>query len=76
MRIRYYGFLANRHRREQLALARELLAAPVAQLTSEPASADSAQQQHRCPLCRQGRMLLIETFEPLRPAVFIFCDTS
>ena len=31
VRIRYYGFLANCRRREQLALARELLSAPVAE---------------------------------------------
>ena len=75
VRIRYHGFLAHRHRREQLARARELLAVPVAPPANKTASADSA-QQHLCPLCRQGRMLLIETFEPLRPAVFIFFDTS
>ena len=75
VRIRYYGFLANRHRREQLARARELLTAPVAEPANETASADSA-PQHRCPLCRQGLMLLIETFEPPRPALFVFFDTS
>ena len=75
MRIRYYGFLANRHRREQLALARELLAVPIAEPANETATADSA-PQHHCPLCRQGRMLLIATFEPPRPAVFLFFDTS
>ncbi len=75
VRIRYYGFLANRRRREQLARARELLTAPVAEPANETASADSA-PPHRCPLCRQGLMLLIETFEPLRPAVFVFFDTS
>ena len=75
VRIRYYGFLAHRHRREQLARARELLAVPVAQPANKTASADSA-QQHLCPLCRQGRMLLVETFEPLRPAAVLFFDTS
>ena len=75
VRIRYYGFLANRHRREQLARARELLAVPVAQPPQEPTGADSA-QQHLCPLCSQGRMLLIETFQPLRPAAVILFDSS
>ena len=75
VRIRYYGFLANRHRREQLARARDLLAVSVAQPASETAGADTA-HQHRCPLCREGRMLLVETFEPLRPAMFVFFDTS
>ena len=75
VRIRYYGFLANCHRRKQLALARELLAVPVAEPANEPAGTNST-QQHRCPLCRQGRMLLVETFEPPQPAAFLFFDTS
>ena len=75
VRIRYYGFLANCHRREQLARARELLAVPLVQPENETAGADSA-PQHRCPLCRQGRMLLVETFEPLRPAAVILFDSS
>ena len=75
VRIRYYGFLANCHRREQLARARELLAVPVAEPASETVGADSA-PQHRCPLCRQGRMLLVETFQPLRPAAVILFDSS
>jgi len=73
VRIRYYGFLANRHRREQLARARELLAVPVAEPANEPTGTDS-RQQHRCPLCRQGRMLLVETYwccvEHLHSCVF------
>ncbi len=75
VRIRYYGFLANCRRREQLALARELLAVPAAEPADEPPGADSA-PSHRCPLCRQGRMLLVETFEPLQSAVFVFFDSS
>ena len=75
VRIRYYGFLANCHRRKQLALARELLAVPVAEPANEPAGTNST-QQHRCPLCRQGRMLLVETFEPPQPAAFLFFDAS
>ncbi len=75
VRIRYYGFLAHRHRREQLALARRLLAVPVAEPANETAGADSTPQQG-CPLCRQGRMLLVETFEPLGLAEVILFDSS
>lgn len=75
VRIRYYGFLANCRRREQLALARGLLAAPVPEPANETVGANSP-QLHPCPLCRQGRMLLVETFEPLRTAVFVFFDSS
>ena len=76
VRIRYYGFLANCRRREQLALARELLSAPIAESTKKTSLADSTQRQHRCPHCREGRMLLVETFEPLRIQVFLFFDSS
>ena len=38
VRIRYYGFLANCHRREQLARARELLAVPLVQPENETAA--------------------------------------
>ncbi len=76
VRIRYYGFLANCHRRERLALARELLSVPVADPAKKAAPLDSTQQQHRCPHCREGRLLLVETFEPPRIKLFLFFDTS
>ncbi|MGK2942912.1 MAG: IS91 family transposase [Immundisolibacter sp.] len=76
VRIRYYGLLANCRRREQLALTRRLLAAPVAEPANKTASAPSAPQPRRCPLCRQGNLLLVETFEALRPAVVLFFDSS
>jgi hypothetical protein len=49
VRIRQFGFLANRHRSKSIALIRSLLA-------SEPPSkevliADSSEAQWRCPLC-------------------------
>jgi hypothetical protein len=59
VRIRYYGFLANTHRQQQLRRIRELLNAP------QPAIPDDAtDQQHpelpadnqRCPHCQQGLM--------------------
>jgi Putative transposase len=70
-RIRYYGFLGNRHRAQKLARCRELLGATV----SEPAHRQ-AQQDYRdrcekltgdsltqCPVCRQGRMITIKTID-------------
>ena len=76
VRIRYYGFLAHRNRREQLALARRLLAAPVAEPGSETATTDSTVQQHRCPRCRQANMVLVETLAPRRLAALIVFDSS
>jgi len=56
VRIRHFGFLANRKREEKLALCRSLL--PARQTAAEPtASCDSQvreQESHRCPICKIG----------------------
>jgi Putative transposase len=49
IRIRQYGFLANRCRAARLALARQLLA--VAPITQQPCSASSDSPSWRCPHC-------------------------
>ena len=61
VRIRYYGFLANRVRRRSLEHARELLnarppapLAPVVDITLPV-----------CPKCQQGHMMVTATVEPL-----------
>jgi hypothetical protein len=56
-RIRHYGFLANRHRADKLALCRRLLAAP-APIADDNDCSDSARSQ--CPCCG-GKM------EPIGP---------
>ena len=68
-RIRYYGFLANRYREEKLARCRELLDMPA----PEPPALEGAKdyrERHQeligpsfgeCPVCHQGRMLVVET---------------
>ena len=56
-RIRYYGFLANCHRKTKLDLCRQLLAAPGCQLLPGPAdyrdyyAAVTGADLRRCPLC-------------------------
>ena len=68
MRIRYYGFLANRYRAEKLALARRLIShqntssendnAPVE--PSYPQSpGDSTNDFDICPRCKKGRLVVI-----------------
>ena len=69
-RIRYYGFLGNRYRKEKLEQCRHLLgmAAPDEQANSLPAEKDYRDRYeqvtglslHQCPQCRQGRMLVVE----------------
>jgi hypothetical protein len=76
VRIRYYGFMTNRYRCENLARCRELLgkqpgkqpqaAAP----PSEPLDVPVLEQgAGRCPQCQRGRMWIIEELLPKR-AVF------
>ena len=73
-RIRYYGFLGNRYRREKLAQCRRLLGMPAqAEQTQVPTKQDyrdhfeelTGLSLHQCPHCQQGRMLVVETLPRL-----------
>ena len=59
-RIRHYGLLASTGRRDNIARARELLAAPPP--AQPPAPVEAPDLRPPCPCCG-GRMLIIETFE-------------
>ena len=67
-RIRYYGFLANRYRKQKLAHCRELLDMPAPEPPDlEPVKDYRERYQEligtslwECPVCHQGRMLVIE----------------
>ena len=63
--IRHFGFLANRKKKQKLALCRSFLLAPpvVSQVsTDSPDSNDSTSEQQfrRCPVCMTGRLIRIE----------------
>jgi hypothetical protein len=62
VRIRQFGFLANRNRKQKLEFCRALLA--VAHPTAYTGSLDSAdsiiEDRHRCPICHLGRLILME----------------
>jgi len=66
MKIRHFGFLANRNRASALALCREHLAASsrafnlVTILTREQQSA----VDHRCPYCHAGVLRIVEWLTP------------
>jgi hypothetical protein len=66
VRIRHYGFLANRVRQEKLALCRLLLnddATPQSiSVAKETVDAHSA--ANVCPLCGKGLMVIAETLRP------------
>jgi hypothetical protein len=83
VRIRQFGFLANRVRKEKLALCRSLLHAqsPVTN-PSTPAACDIDSQGpdpdlHRCPICKLGRLVLAQVIPPDRIAhrMLSFCRT-
>ena len=69
-RIRYYGFLANRYRREKLAFCRQLLATPATALLPDAAQgmaillALTSQPPVRCPQCKKGVMVRLGFVPP------------
>ena len=60
VRIRQFGFLANRVRRKKLEQCRALLGAPSAPPPSALAEVrDKKPDEKLCPVCRTGHMILI-----------------
>jgi hypothetical protein len=74
-KIRYFGFLANRHRHNRLSLCRSLLNAPSPE--TDPGIAGwksrhqalTGQSPDLCPICQRGRMHVIRILQP-------FCQRS
>jgi hypothetical protein len=75
-RIRYYGFLGNRYRKEKLARCRHLLGMPAYE-GGEPAKETAPDYRGRsealtgvclwrCPVCHEGCMQVIEILPPSR----------
>lgn len=81
-RIRHYGFLANAHRAEKLALCRRLLAVPAPEPEAEPnQDAVATHRNDRCPCC--GGTMVVRTIlprpQPWRPPPWrssFWTDTS
>jgi len=82
-RIRYYGFLGNRHRAQKLAHCRDLLSMPISEPSADPSEKDyrdryedlTGHSLRQCPACHQGQMIIIEIFDGVtgHPS---YCDTS
>ena len=73
VRIRQFGFLANRVRKEKLELCRALLSA--APPIPDPATLHTQPDdplRHPCPVCKLGRLILIELLKPAP----VFQDSS
>jgi hypothetical protein len=91
VRIRYYGFMANRHRADNLSRCRQLLGQrkpPETQNSFEADRSTTVPDKDRvtgcCPRCQQGRMRLVGLLERQRSpysqilvqAPVLFRDTS
>jgi len=62
VRIRQFGFLANRFRKEKLQLCRDLLAVgqPTPSADSHDGTDTNIEKHPRCPICKLGRLIVIE----------------
>jgi hypothetical protein len=70
VRIRHYGFLANRVCRDKLKLCRTLLATITQPVAAEPVpepnkAVERRPKAHTCPDCGKGRMIIIETLKAI-----------
>ena len=69
-RIRYYGFLANRDRRNKLALCRQLLGMQTSSPTTTIKDYRERYQELTgrslsvCPRCQKGQMVIVESLPP------------
>jgi len=75
VRVRQFGLLANRVRKQKLEQCRALISAALPSVTHDPVTADAEcddPPQRICPLCKFGRLILLELLSPV-PA---FPDSS
>jgi hypothetical protein len=66
MRIRHFGFLANRCRRERLDAIRKAIDAPLQPEASADAECPMSFDGYPCPLCRLGRLRVTAILVPKR----------
>jgi hypothetical protein len=64
VKIRHFGFLANRSRADHLRLCRALLGPASSNAIGEPEVTQQPTQAERCPLCREGCMQPVEILLP------------
>jgi len=76
VRIRYYGFMANRHRTANLEHCRRLLEPtppPPAEQSPEPTAELAVVRESKriipCPVCSEGRMVTVRELRPQRSLV-------
>ena len=83
-RIRYYGFLANRYRKEKLSRCRQLLGMAACEPPAPEASQDyrdrweelTGSSLRECPVCHQGRMAVVAILPPSPTRQTAITDSS
>ncbi len=65
VRIRHYGFLANRCRREKLALCRQLLNPGSRSPSLDTLPPNGTEPFELCPACQKGRMVVLLKLPPM-----------
>jgi hypothetical protein len=84
-RIRYYGFMGNRYRKQKLARCRELLGMQQSVTPEKPKEGRDYRDKveeltgvslRQCPFCRQGQMVCIEVLAPVASQDPPSLDTS
>jgi hypothetical protein len=84
-RIRYYGLLGNRYRKQKLARCRELLGMQQSDAPVEPKERRDYRDKveeltgvslRECPFCHQGQMVCIEVLAPVASQAPLLLDTS
>src|ERR1035438_7005363 len=82
LRISYYGFLANCHRKAKLTLCRQLLATTCSLLLPQPAdcrdllAALLRTNSQLCPQCGKGILIRLQFFPPSHGPVPLRVDSS
>jgi len=64
MRIRHYGLLANRVRKENLCLCRRLLNSPMAFEADVEETPETASSDWLCPICEHLTLLIVSSIAP------------
>ena len=64
MRIRHYGLLANRMRRENLRMCRQLLGSPVLSEVDAEETPEAASTDWMCPACEQRTLIIVSLVAP------------
>jgi len=71
VRIRQFGFLANRVRKQKLEQCRDLLGVGTLSPSIDSDDSPNAETEdvHRCPICKLGRLIIIELLRAQPSAV-------